>query len=73
MKFFLPPTELSTPSEGLLAEADEGRVKPGSKTKLPAPVQELIRMIFDVEAMKRAMLEMEIDLSKMYVVCKLTP
>ncbi|XP_006897812.1 PREDICTED: poly [ADP-ribose] polymerase 1 [Elephantulus edwardii] len=40
-------------------------VNPGTKSKLPKPVQELIRMIFDVESMKKAMVEYEIDLQKM--------
>ncbi|XP_053315053.1 poly [ADP-ribose] polymerase 1 [Spea bombifrons] len=37
----------------------------GTKSKLPQPVQELIKMIFDVESMKKAMVEFEIDLQKM--------
>ncbi|KAM8946664.1 poly [ADP-ribose] polymerase 1 [Pelodytes ibericus] len=37
----------------------------GTKSKLPAPVQELIKLIFDVESMKKAMVEFEIDLQKM--------
>ncbi|XP_056150659.1 poly [ADP-ribose] polymerase 1 [Lampris incognitus] len=37
----------------------------GTKSQLPKPVQELIRMIFDVESMKKAMVEFEIDLQKM--------
>ncbi|XP_015201493.1 poly [ADP-ribose] polymerase 1 [Lepisosteus oculatus] len=37
----------------------------GTKSKLEKPVQELIRMIFDVESMKKAMVEFEIDLQKM--------
>ncbi|XP_053460936.1 poly [ADP-ribose] polymerase 1 [Nycticebus coucang] len=40
-------------------------VNPGTKSKLPRPVQELIKMIFDVESMKKAMVEYEIDLQKM--------
>uniref|UniRef100_A0A8C0JP24 Poly [ADP-ribose] polymerase n=1 Tax=Canis lupus dingo TaxID=286419 RepID=A0A8C0JP24_CANLU len=40
-------------------------VKPGTKSKLPKPVQDLIKMIFDVESMKKAMVEYEIDLQKM--------
>lgn len=40
-------------------------VVPGSKTKLPKPVQEFILMIFDVDSFHRRMLEMEIDLSKL--------
>uniref|UniRef100_A0AAY4BAQ7 Poly [ADP-ribose] polymerase n=1 Tax=Denticeps clupeoides TaxID=299321 RepID=A0AAY4BAQ7_9TELE len=37
----------------------------GTKSLLAKPVQELIRMIFDVESMKKAMVEFEIDLQKM--------
>ncbi|KAG8443845.1 hypothetical protein GDO86_009147 [Hymenochirus boettgeri] len=37
----------------------------GTKSKLPKPVQELIKLIFDVESMKKAMVEFEIDLQKM--------
>ncbi|XP_060772355.1 poly [ADP-ribose] polymerase 1 [Neoarius graeffei] len=37
----------------------------GTKSWLAKPVQELIRMIFDVESMKKAMVEFEIDLQKM--------
>ncbi|XP_021365761.1 poly [ADP-ribose] polymerase 1-like isoform X2 [Mizuhopecten yessoensis] len=37
----------------------------GTRSKLPKPVQDLICMIFDVESMKKAMLEFEIDLKKM--------
>uniref|UniRef100_A0A8B9LEZ0 Poly [ADP-ribose] polymerase n=1 Tax=Astyanax mexicanus TaxID=7994 RepID=A0A8B9LEZ0_ASTMX len=37
----------------------------GTKSQLAKPIQELIRMIFDVESMKKAMVEFEIDLQKM--------
>ncbi|XP_010780561.1 poly [ADP-ribose] polymerase 1 [Notothenia coriiceps] len=37
----------------------------GTKSKLAKPIQELIKMIFDVESMKKAMVEFEIDLQKM--------
>ncbi|GFS80273.1 poly polymerase 1 [Nephila pilipes] len=40
-------------------------LKPGENSKLPKPVQELICLIFDIEAMKKAMVEFEIDLKKM--------
>ncbi|XP_048213481.1 poly [ADP-ribose] polymerase 1 [Perognathus longimembris pacificus] len=40
-------------------------VSPGTKSKLPKAVQELVGMIFDVESMKKAMVEYEIDLQKM--------
>ncbi|GFO48668.1 poly [ADP-ribose] polymerase [Plakobranchus ocellatus] len=36
-----------------------------STSKLPKQVQEIIRMIFDVESMKKAMMEFEIDMKKM--------
>lgn len=35
------------------------------ESKLKKPVQNLMRLIFDVESMKRAMLEYEIDMDKM--------
>ncbi|KAH3844594.1 poly [ADP-ribose] polymerase 1-like [Dreissena polymorpha] len=48
---------------------DEGDIKKlstsGSRSKLPKSVQDLVCMIFDVESMKKAMLEFEIDLKKM--------
>ncbi|XP_035211532.1 poly [ADP-ribose] polymerase 1-like [Stegodyphus dumicola] len=40
-------------------------LKPGANSKLPKPIQELICLIFDIEEMKKAMLEFEIDLKKM--------
>ncbi|KAM4860571.1 poly [ADP-ribose] polymerase 1 isoform 2-T2 [Thomomys bottae] len=40
-------------------------VSPGTKSKLPTAVQQLVGMIFDVESMKKAMVEYEIDLQKM--------
>ncbi|XP_060128952.1 poly [ADP-ribose] polymerase 1 [Zootoca vivipara] len=40
-------------------------VSAGTKSKLPKAVQDLIKMIFDVESMKKAMVEFEIDLQKM--------
>ncbi len=36
-----------------------------SKSKLAKPIQELITMIFDIESMKKAMVEFEIDMTKM--------
>ncbi len=32
----------------------------GAKSKLDKPIQDLIRMIFDVESMKKAMVEFEV-------------
>ncbi|KAM7430085.1 Poly [ADP-ribose] polymerase 1 [Porites harrisoni] len=40
-------------------------IAPGSKSLLSAPIQELIKMIFDVESMKKTLVEFEIDLKKM--------
>lgn len=37
----------------------------GSKSLLPMPVQELMKMIFDIESMKKTLVEFEIDLKKM--------
>uniref|UniRef100_A0A1I8ABE0 Poly [ADP-ribose] polymerase n=1 Tax=Steinernema glaseri TaxID=37863 RepID=A0A1I8ABE0_9BILA len=37
----------------------------GSKSKLHKSIQELVSLIFDVEAMKATMIEMEIDMDKM--------
>lgn len=37
----------------------------GSKSKLHAEVQKIIKLIFDVESMKKAMVEFELDLTKM--------
>lgn len=36
-----------------------------SKSKLAKPIQELVSLVFDIERMKSAMVEFEIDLSKM--------
>ncbi|XP_019618728.1 PREDICTED: poly [ADP-ribose] polymerase 1-like isoform X2 [Branchiostoma belcheri] len=41
------------------------KIKPGSKSTLAREVQEIIQMIFDIESMKKAMVEFEIDLKKM--------
>lgn len=35
-------------------------IAPGSQSKLHLSVQELIKMIFDVESMKKAMVEFEV-------------
>ena len=37
----------------------------GSNSKLSKPVQDLIRMIFDVDSMKKTMLEFEVRLADM--------
>ena len=36
-------------------------IAPGSKSLLPSPVQELIKMIFDVESMKKTLVEFEVS------------
>lgn len=36
-----------------------------SESKLPAPVQDLMKLIFDVNSMKRLMMEFELDTEKM--------
>ena len=35
----------------------------GSKSLLPVPVQELIKMIFDVESMKKTLVEFEVSVT----------
>lgn len=35
-------------------------MNPGTKSKLPRAVQELVGMIFDVESMKKALVEYEV-------------
>ena len=37
-------------------------IAPGSKSLLAAPIQELIKMIFDVESMKKTLVEFEVSL-----------
>ena len=37
-------------------------IAPGSKSLLSAPIQELIKMIFDVESMKKTLVEFEVSL-----------
>ena len=34
----------------------------GSKSLLPVPIQELIKMIFDVESMKKTLVEFEVSI-----------
>ena len=36
-------------------------IAPGSKSLLPTPIQELIKMIFDVESMKKTLVEFEVS------------
>ena len=42
-------------------------VNPGTKSKLPKPVQNLIKKIFDVESMKKAMVEYEVIALLLYL------
>lgn len=46
-------------------EVEESSVEPGSKTALDKPVQDLMKLIFDIGRMRDALLEFEIDLTKM--------
>eukprot|EP00118_Oscarella_pearsei_P026283 m.309715 g.309715 ORF g.309715 m.309715 type:complete len:959 (+) comp47446_c0_seq1:38-2914(+) len=46
-------------------ESLKSSVAAGSQSKLPQPVQEIIKMIFDIDVMKKALVEFEIDLKKM--------
>lgn len=41
-------------------DASQLTLAPGSKSKLAPEIQDLIRMIFDVESMKKVMLEFEV-------------
>lgn len=45
----------------------------GTKSRLAKPVQELIRMIFDVESMKKAMVEFEVSDSSNSSDSRVTP
>ena len=47
------------------AAAAKSSVEAGSKSTLDAPVQDLVRLIFDEDMLKQSMKEMEIDLTKM--------
>lgn len=38
----------------------------GTKSKLAKPIQDLIKMIFDVESMKKAMVEFEVGLGSLH-------
>lgn len=40
-------------------------IAPGSKTKLPKPVKDVIMKIFDVNSMRAQMKQFELDLEKM--------
>ena len=47
----------------------------GSKSLLPVPVQELIKMIFDVESMKKTLVEFEVSVACVnpFYTCSLNP
>lgn len=47
------------------AESASKMSSANSKSKLPKSIQDLVCMLFDVESMKRAMVEFELDLTKM--------
>ena len=42
-------------------KAATSEVAPGSKSKLAKQIQELVKMIFDVDMMKKTMIEFEVD------------
>lgn len=46
-------------------EEIKSKIAPGSKSTLSQPLQKLMKMIFDIEEMKHALLEFEIDMKKM--------
>uniref|UniRef100_A0A1I7TKS2 Poly [ADP-ribose] polymerase n=1 Tax=Caenorhabditis tropicalis TaxID=1561998 RepID=A0A1I7TKS2_9PELO len=48
-----------------IAELGEQDVVPGSKTRLPQPVKEVLMSIFDIENMKTALKSFEMDINKM--------
>lgn len=37
----------------------------GSQSTLPLPIQNLVRMIFDIEAMKQSLVEFEVRISRL--------
>lgn len=52
-------------SDAIFSSQDEEAVRKltvgaGTKSKLAKPIQDLIKMIFDVESMKKAMVEFEV-------------
>ncbi|XP_077865867.1 poly [ADP-ribose] polymerase 1-like, partial [Saccoglossus kowalevskii] len=46
-------------------DVDMGKMEIGKGSKLPPSVEDLIVMIFDIDMMKKTMVEFEIDLKKM--------
>ncbi|XP_072171566.1 poly [ADP-ribose] polymerase 1-like [Diadema setosum] len=61
MKFF--PLDISYGEEEERIKSSKERA--GKTSKLPAEIQDLLKMIFDLDALKKTMLEFEIDLEKM--------
>ncbi|MFH4982730.1 hypothetical protein AB6A40_009439, partial [Gnathostoma spinigerum] len=43
----------------------KSEIKPGSLTSLSAPIQDIIKMIFDVKSIKNTLAELELDMDKM--------
>lgn len=60
-KYFMQDIDLGQGQQDKLIKLEDGAI--GSK--LVTPVQELMKMLFNVEAMKETMLEFELDLEKM--------
>ncbi|CAF1521823.1 unnamed protein product, partial [Didymodactylos carnosus] len=62
-KFFPLEIDYGQQDNEMVQKAME--LKSGQSSKLEKSVQDLVRMIFDVKSMEKAMLEFEIDLTKM--------
>jgi poly [ADP-ribose] polymerase len=66
MELLAPPTaEDSSDDEAGRDRQKKRHITPGTTTTLPLAIQNLLKLIFDVAAMQRVMIEMEIDLNKM--------
>uniref|UniRef100_A0A183FRW2 Poly [ADP-ribose] polymerase n=1 Tax=Heligmosomoides polygyrus TaxID=6339 RepID=A0A183FRW2_HELPZ len=48
-----------------LVLAQNNAIVPGSKTKLPPPIKDILLMIFDMEQLKSTMMSFQLDLDKM--------
>ena len=59
------PLDIDVGQDILQENQAEPKVLSGSKTTLEKPVQDLLTAIFDVNAFRETMIEMELDLSKM--------
>lgn len=59
------PMEIDVIPQEVTERIISSRIAPGSRTSLPEAVQQLIQLIFDVDTMKRALLEFEIDANRM--------